>query len=95
MDEFEEIFRQKGFPMVGAMVRCRRNNSLWRVMEREVWHRVEDDPDTAESRVVPSFYLSFWRIETGVPPRVGQMLGHLYTLNDNSFEAYWEVITYH
>jgi hypothetical protein len=95
MDGFEEIFRQKGVPMVGALVRCRSNNSLWRVMEREVWRRVEADPVTDEPRVVPTFYLSFWRIETGVPPRVGRMIGHLYTLNDNSFEVYWEVITYH
>jgi hypothetical protein len=95
MDGFEEIFNQQGIPMVGALVRCRRNNSLWRIMEREVWRRVEHDPDTAEPHVIPTFYLSFWRIETGVPPRVGQMLGHLYTLGDNSFDAYWEVITHH
>jgi hypothetical protein len=95
MDGFEQILRRKGFPRIGTMVRCRRNNSLWRVMDREVWRRVEHDPKTDESRVVPTFYLSFWRIETGVPPGVGQMLGYLYTLNDNSFEANWEVITHH
>ena len=95
MDGFEEIFRGQGLPEAGSVVRCRRTNSLWRVMERQVWRWVEHDLDTAEPHVVPTFYLSFWRIEAGVPPGVGQMLGHLYTLNDNSFEAHWEVITYH
>jgi hypothetical protein len=95
MDGFEKILHQKGIPMVGSMVRCRKTNSLWRVMEREVWRRVEHDPDTAEPHVVPTFYLSFWRIQTGVPRGVGKMLGHLYTLSDNSFEANWEVVSYH
>jgi hypothetical protein len=95
MDGFEKILHQKGFPMVGAVVRCRKTDSLWRVMEREVWRRVENGPDTDEPHVVLTFYLSFWRIEIGVPPGVGKMLGHLYTLNDNSFEAHWEVVSYH
>jgi hypothetical protein len=95
MDDFAEIFHQKKFPIVGTLVRCRRNNSLWRIMERQVWRWVEHDQDTADPHVVPTFYLSFWRIEAGVPPGVGRMLGHLYTLNDNSFDTNWEIVAYH
>jgi hypothetical protein len=68
MDGFEEIFTKKGVPRIGTLVRCRKNNSLWRVMEQEVLRRVEPDPDSRELQVVPTFYLSFWRIKTGVPP---------------------------
>ncbi len=95
MNGFEAILREKGVPRVGAVVRCRKHNSLWRVMDREVWRRVEEDPLTREARVVPTFYVSFWRIEPGVPPGVGRMLGHLYTLNDDSFSSTWEVVSYH
>ena len=95
MDGFEEIFRGQGLPEAGSVVRCRRTNSLWRVMERQVWRWVEEHPESAEALVVRSFYLSFWRIEAGVPPGVGQMLGHLYHPNDKSFSANWEIVTYH
>ena len=95
MDGFEDIFRGQGLPEAGSVVRCRRTNSLWRVMEREVWRWVEEHPQNDEALVVPSLYLSFWRIESGVPPGVGQMLGHLYHPNDNSFVTNWEIITYH
>jgi hypothetical protein len=95
MNGFEELFQGQGLPEAGSVVRCRRTNSLWRVMERAVWRWVEEHPESDEALVVPSFYLSFWRIEAGVPPGVGQMLGHLYYLNDNSFAAKWEIVTYH
>ena len=95
MDEFEEILRGQGLPEAGSVVRCRRTNSLWRVMGREVWRWVEEPLESDASRVVPSFYLYFWRIEAGVPPGVGQMLGHLYHPNDNLFAANWEIVTYH
>jgi hypothetical protein len=64
-------------------------------MDREVWRRFEHDPETDDDLVIPTFYLSFWRIAAGVPPGVGQMLGQLYYPNDNSFEANWEILTYH
>ncbi|MFA5112218.1 MAG: hypothetical protein WC443_12475 [Desulfobaccales bacterium] len=95
MNGFEEILRQKGFPRVGDVVRSRKHNSLWRVMDREVWRRVEEDPLTRETRVVPTFYVSFWRIKPGVAPGVGHMLGHVYTLNDDSFSSTWEVVSFH
>ena len=95
MNGFEEIFRSQGLPAAGSVVRCRKTNSLWRVMGREVWRWVEEPADSDGTQVVPRFYLSFWRIEAGVPPGVGQMLGHLYHPNDNSFAANWEIVTYH
>jgi len=95
MDGCEEMLVRQGLPGIGAVARCRTSNSLWRVMEREVWRRVEHDPLTDEDQVIPTFYLSFWRIEAGVPPGVGQMLGRLYYLNDTSFEASWEIVTFH
>ncbi|MEW6001812.1 MAG: hypothetical protein AB1638_04090 [Nitrospirota bacterium] len=92
-EDYEEIMRQKGLPRVGQIVRSKNYGTLWRVMEkREVWQNIEDDPETGEPRLVPAIYLAFWRIEEGVMPGVGKMLGYLYTLYDNTFETNWEIV---
>ena len=78
----ERFFGRKGFPRWGERCVAGETGTLWRIMEREVWQQVQDDPLTRESQIVPCFFVSFWRIEKGVPPGVGQMLGQLYTLQD-------------
>ena len=88
----EEIFCQNRFPKTGEVVRCRKSGTLWRVMEREVWQKVEEDPLTGETRIVPFCYFSFWRIQDGVPPRVGEMLGYLCNPQDDNFADNWEVL---
>jgi hypothetical protein len=94
MKDYEEIIRQKGLPNVGRIVRCRKYGTFWRVIEkREVWQNVADHPLTKQPRMVPAIYLCFWRIQEGVPPGVGRMMGYTYTLLDNTFEARWEIIS--
>ena len=88
---YEEIFQKKGFPRTGEVVRCRRSGALWRVMEREVWRRLEVDPITGEERIVPLFYFSLWRLQEGVPPRVGEMLGFLVHPETDNFAERWEL----
>jgi len=87
------IFHQKRFPKTGEVVRCRKTGTLWRIMEREVWQKVEEDPLTGESWIVPFCYFSFWRIQDGVPPRVGEMLGYLCHPEDDNFADNWEVLS--
>jgi hypothetical protein len=89
---YEEIFRENRFPKTGEVVRCRQSGTLWRVMEREIWQKVEEDSLTGESWIVPYCYFSFWRIQDGVPPRVGEMLGYLCNPEDDNFAATWEVL---
>jgi hypothetical protein len=89
---YEEIFRQNRFPKTGEVVRCRKSGTLWRVMEREIWQKVVEDSLTGESWIVPFCYFSFWRIQDGVPPRVGEMLGFLCNPDDNDFADTWEVL---
>ena len=89
----EEIFSQNRFPKTGEVVRCRKSGTLWRIMEREVWQKVEEDPLTGQSWIVPFFYFSFWRIQDGVPPRVGEMQGYLCHPEDKIFADNWEVLT--
>ena len=92
MKDFEEIMRQKKLPKVGQVVRSKKYGTEWRVMEmKEVWHNIDPDPKTGETRMIPAIYLSFWRVQEGVIPGVGRMMGFLYTLYDNSFEANWNL----
>jgi len=93
MKEFDEIVRLKGLPNVGQTVRSKDFGTLWRVMEkREIWQSSEDDPQTQEPRLVPAIYICYWRVQEGVPPGVGKMMGYTYTLYDNTFEAHWEIV---
>jgi len=56
----------------------------------EAWQHIGDE--TAQPQMVPAIHLSFWRIREGLLPGVGKMMGYLYTLYDNTFEANWEVV---
>jgi hypothetical protein len=94
MKEYEEINVKKGLPRVGELVRSKKYGTLWRVMEkREVWRNIDDDPQSKEPRMIPSIYLSYWRVRDDAPPGVGKMMGFLYTLYDNTFEANWEKVS--
>ena len=92
MKEFEEITRIEGLPRVGETVRSKDYGTLWRVMEkREVWETIADD-QTGETRIIPAIYLSYWRIQEGVRPGVGKIIGFTYTLNDYTFSQHWEIV---
>lgn len=93
MKDYEEIIREKGLPEVGQTVRSKKYNTLWRIMEKkEVWQNIDPDPKTGEARMVPAIYLLYWKMQPGMAPGVGKMMGYLYTLYDNTFEANWEII---
>jgi hypothetical protein len=90
--DYEEIIKQKGLPEVGQTVRSKKHGTMWRVLEkREVWQNIDPDPKTGHPRMVPAIYLAYWRIQEGAPPGVGKMMGYLYTLYDNTFEANWKI----
>jgi hypothetical protein len=93
MKDFEEIIREKRLPNVGETVRSKKYGTLWRVIEKkEVWQNIEPDPKTGEGRMVPAIYLCYWRVQERVTPGVGRMMGFLYTLHDNTFEANWKTV---
>lgn len=97
----KEVAWRRRLPRVGDIIRNKKDGSLWRVMEkREVWQNIEDYPETGEEeypqtgdpRMIPAIFLSFWKIEEGVMPGVGTMVGHLYSLYDDTFKDVWEVV---
>jgi hypothetical protein len=92
MAEYEKIIKEKKLPNVGQTVRSKKYGTLWRVMEKkEVWQNIEPDPQTKEPRMIPAIYLCYWKVQEGVMPGVGRMMGYLYTLYDNTFEQNWEI----
>ncbi|MBF0506914.1 MAG: hypothetical protein HQL09_08755 [Nitrospirae bacterium] len=94
MKEHEAVEQRKKLPRVGQTVKNKKYGTLWRIMEkREVWQNVqEDDPKTHQPRTLPGIYLSFWRVQEGVLPGVGRLMGYIYTEYDNTFESNWEII---
>ncbi len=54
-----------------------------------VFQNIESNP---QIRMLPAFYLAYWKIQAGVLPEIGKMFGYAYTLHDNSFEASWEIV---
>ncbi|MBW1752411.1 MAG: hypothetical protein JRJ46_04775 [Deltaproteobacteria bacterium] len=88
----DEVFREKNLPSVGQIVRSKKYGTLWRIMEkREVWQHTAGSMESGEPRLVPAIYLAYWRIQKGVLPGIGKMLGYAYTLHDNTFVANWEI----
>ena len=92
MKDYEEITREKNLPNVGQTVRSKKYGTLWRVLEKkEVWQTIDPDPKSGETRMVPAIYLSYWKVQDGVMPGVGKMMGFLYTLYDNTFQINWDL----
>lgn len=87
--QFEAL--QRKLPRVGQIVKSRKHGTLWRIMSKsEAWQHIGDD--TAQPRMIPAIYLSFWRVKEGVLPGVGKMMGYIYTPYDNTFDANWEIV---
>ena len=54
---------------------------------------MEDDPVTKEPRWTYAIYLSYWQVQKGMEPGMGKTMGFLYTLNDNTFQENWEILS--
>ena len=94
VENHDQVIQEKKLPRVGQTVRSKVHGNLWRVIEKkEVWVPTEDDPATRQPRMLPAVYLNYWLIQPGVLQGLGKMMGHAYTLHDNTFESNWEVVT--
>jgi hypothetical protein len=94
MKEYEEIMRRKGLSNVGQLVRSKKYNTIWRIMEkRETWRSLREDPKTKVPRWDYAIYLSFWKVQLGVEPGLGKTMGFIYGLADNTFEENWVIVS--
>ena len=89
----DKVFTQKRLPSVGQIVRNKKYGTFWRVMEeREIWQHTANHPQSGEGGMVPAIYLAYWKVQKGVMPGIGKMIGYAYTLHDNTFESNWDVV---
>ena len=89
----DEVFRQKKLPSVGQIVRNKMYSTLWRVMEkREIWQHTAYDSKSGEGTLLPAIYLAYWKVQKGIMPGIGKMIGYAYTLYDNTFDSNWDVV---
>jgi len=89
----DEVVKQKKLPNVGQIVRSKQYGTLWRIMEkREIWESTGDDPETRQPRLLPAIYLAYWKVQKGILPGIGKMMGYAYTLHDNTFDVNWEIV---
>ena len=86
----DDVIRQNHIPRVGQTVRSRKYGALWRIIDKKIYQNTSDDPKTGDFRLMPTIYLTFWKIKEGVRQGIGKMLGYTYTRHDNTFEANWE-----
>jgi hypothetical protein len=94
MKEYDEIMRRKGLPNVGQLVRSKKYNTIWRVLEkRETWQSDKDDPITKEPRWRYCIFLNFWKVQRNLEPGLGKTMGFLYSLDDNTFQENWEIVS--
>jgi hypothetical protein len=94
MKEYEEIMRRKGLPHVGQLVRSKKYNTIWRVLEkRETWIPEGEDPVTKEPKWTYAIYLNYWLVQRGVQPGLGRTMGFVYTIDDNTFEENWTIVS--
>ncbi len=90
--KFKELRQKLELPRVGERVRCRRDGSLWKVIEeREFW--LENNNGNAEIlQPTPAIELRLWREEKDSDPGQGQTTYRIYKPGDAPFTAEWEVI---
>ena len=88
----DDIIREKKLPSVNQCVRSKKHSTIWRVIgKKKVWLKTSDGPKGKECRSTPAIYLYYLRVKGGTPG-IFKMLGFAYTLQENTFEANWEVI---
>ena len=89
---FKELRQKLGLPRVGERARCRKDGSLWKVIEeRETW--LENQTGQGEAgQPVPAIELRLWREDEMTQPGKGQTTFRIYRPDDPSFSADWEII---
>jgi len=98
-ENHDQVIREKKLPRVGNIVKSKKYDTLWRVVEkRESWKNITDS--AGDPRLIPAIYLGYLRIKKGAskgvkgtaPMSTGMMMGYEYTLHDNTFETHWEIV---
>lgn len=92
---FKELRESMGLPRVGELVRSKRFDTVWKVIEeKEIWIQSDFPGGEAEDpgALQPAIYLRYWKPEEGRGPGTGKTLLYRYSREDPSFAEHWEVL---
>ncbi|MBW1680231.1 MAG: cation:proton antiporter [Deltaproteobacteria bacterium] len=92
---FKELRESMGLPRVGELVRSKRFDTVWKVIEeKEIWIQSDFPGGEAEGprALQPAIYLRYWKPEEGREPGTGKTLLYRYSREDPSFAEHWEVL---
>ena len=88
-----DVSRKKKLPDVGQLVRSKKYSTLWRIVEkREIWQHTANFQLSGEDALLPAIFLAYWKVQKGVMPGIGKVIGYTYALYDNTFESFWDVV---
>ena len=92
-EKSNDVPKKKKLPDVGQLVRSKKFNTLWRIVEkREIWQHTANFLESAEDALVPAIFLGFSKFQKGVWPGCEEMIGYTYALYDGTFESNWDVV---
>ncbi len=92
---FKSLREILGLPSVGARVRSRQHDTVWKVIEeREDWIEVpaKDNDNKDGIRLEPAILLRYWKEEANSAPGTGKTLYYRYSQTDPYFDRHWEIL---
>ncbi|MGD8366632.1 MAG: cation:proton antiporter [Desulfobacterales bacterium] len=92
---FQGLRDNLGLPRVGARIRSRQYDTVWKVIEeREKWIEGPERDGNKEggTRREPAILLRYWKEKPNNGPGTGKTLYYRYSQTDPHFDRYWEIL---
>jgi Kef-type K+ transport system membrane component KefB len=92
---FQDLRGTLGLPRVGARIRSRQHDTVWKVIEeKESWIPVpgKDGSTEAGARLEPAILLRYWKEKPNNNPGTGKTLYYRYSQTEPHFDRYWEIL---
>ena len=91
---FKDLREKLGLPAVGNRVRNKKDDNIWKVIEkREEWIKESESAAGKDSSgPVPAMLLRFWLENSGEGPGTGKTIERRFSAVDPGFDDGWEIL---
>ena len=91
---FKDLREKLGLPSVGNRLRNKKDDSIWKVIEKkEVWIKESESATGKEpSSAVPAILLRLWHEDSSEGPGTGKTESHRFSAVDPGFDEAWEIL---